>query len=96
MAQRITETMLQRKIDILNSITESPMETYGEDGGNAGNYHLDYANGGVSVRRMMEKSRHGQGSETIIERGTNREVFAALDAYIDGYRAALYAMGKRL
>ena len=54
---KITQKDLEGLCNRLNRMTNSPMEPYtkGEDGkfkANPGNYHLDYAYGGVKLVRM--------------------------------------------
>jgi len=91
MTQRITEKMLQARIDYLNRITGSPESPYapGEDGkmkAQIGNYHLSHAYGGVCVHRMSNE--HGGINTPIISyHAPKRECFDALGAYIDGYEA---------
>lgn len=53
MSERITEKQLQCVVDRINAMTGNPMTpwTRTEKGakGNIGNYHLDFAYGGVGV-----------------------------------------------
>ncbi len=91
MSNRITENDLRLAVEHLNDTAGTPQNIYskdenGEIQGNAGCYHLDYANGGVSLVQMCEKSRHGQGVRTIIPRGTKRELYNQIMAYIMGMR----------
>ena len=85
---RITEKMLERKIDYLNEITGSPKEPYtkGEDGryhANIGNYHLTGAYGGVSVGHMCND---GGGIDTPVTYGhvPKRELWEKLCSFING------------
>lgn len=76
MAERITQQMIEHRIKILNDMLDAPHE-YGE----AGHYCLDVANGGVAVQRC-----DGWGADTIIPRGTTRQTYYALCAYMDGIK----------
>ena len=87
---RLTKAALQHRIDTLNELTGQPMEPWNpvrrEDGGlaaNVGNYHLDWAYGGVAVDQM-----HNVGGAVvdIIQRGTKRETYDRLGALIQGIR----------
>ena len=89
MTQRITEKMLQTRIDYLNRITGSPSVPYVRtDNGlvaQVGNYHLDGAYGGVTVCRMFNE--HGGVEQLFPGHMPKRELFDKLCAYIDGYEA---------
>jgi len=84
--ERITEKMLQMRIDRLNTITENPLTPYskGEDGkhrANVGNYRLDIAYGGYALEQMCND---GGGVNSVLSRGTKRELFDKLCALIRG------------
>lgn len=87
--ERITEHMLQMRVDHLNKITNSPMTPYSRDErghfqphlANVGNYHLDSAYGGYSLVQMMNSDG---GVNTLFERGPKREIFNKLCALIRG------------
>ena len=90
--QRITEKMLQMRVDYLNKITGNPESPYlaTQDGhmiAQIGNYHLDHAYGGVSVEQMVNENG---GVNTLFSLGhiPKRELFDKLCAYIEGYEAA--------
>jgi len=71
--QRITEARLNLIVERINQITNSPLTPYTEVGGhikvmrsNPGNYHLDYAYGGVQLVRMGSS---GGGSSDVLSCG---------------------------
>lgn len=86
---RITEKMLQARIDYLNKITGNPAAPYAKDEtgkmkAQIGNYHLSHAYGGVCVHQMSNE--HGGASTPIISyHAPKRECFDALCAFISGY-----------
>lgn len=88
---RITESMLQARIDRLNKITGSPMTTYstvdGRNRANVGNFHLSHANGGVCVHRICNESG-GCDSPILGYHATKRETFDTLCAFIAGFELA--------
>ena len=54
---RITEKMLESRVNHLNKLTNSPETSYtksesGQYVANIGNYHLSFAYGGVALERM--------------------------------------------
>ena len=84
---RITEKTLQLRIDRLNELTGNPIKTYSRINErkscstNIGNFHLDFAYGGVALVQVTNK----QGGVTaILSRSTKRELLGKLDAYIAG------------
>lgn len=84
---RITEIMLQEKVDYLNKITGNPSTPWDvtENGpcANIGNYHLSFAYGGVGLQRM---DNEGGGVHEMFGggHGPKRELWDKLCAYIDG------------
>jgi hypothetical protein len=85
--ERITEKMLQNKVDYLNKITGNPMAPWEKTQtgitANIGNYHLSYADGGVSLHQMMNE--HGGVHEHLgTGHGPKRQLFDKLCAYIQG------------
>ena len=85
---RITERDLKAVVNRINQITGSPLEPYTkqDDGGfkaNPGNYHLDHAYGGVSLKRMCNE---GGGVSDVINSGytTKRDLYNLMQAYIRG------------
>ena len=90
--ETITKTVLDRKVEHLNRITNSPAEPYTrmDDGtlrANVGNYHLSSAYGGYSLHRMCNESG---GAEDVLRCGhTNkRRLFDLIDTYIMGMEDA--------
>lgn len=98
MSNRITEKMLQARIDYLNKITNSPMESYSKDEqgryrANIGNFHLSHAYGGVCIHRMTNT-----GGGVICPLGRyhapKREAYEALNAFIAGIEFEQNKEGK--
>lgn len=90
MRDRITRGMIQRQLDYLNSITNSPATPYGKDKdgrliAHVGNFHLSRAYGGCCIHRMHNE---GGGVSTPIP-GVGghipmRECYDKLRAFIAG------------
>ena len=84
---RITEKMLQAKVDYLNKITGNPDAPYAKtEAGlkaNIGNYHISGAYGGVCLHQMVNE---GGGVRTPLQAGhvPKRELFDGLCAFIKG------------
>jgi hypothetical protein len=92
--QRITDKMIQEKIDYLNKITGNPSEPYTKNAegrfvANIGNYHRSGAYGGVTVYQMSNDS----GGVTNV-RGLSyghvpkRELYEKLCSFIAGIELA--------
>lgn len=86
--ERITNKMLENKIDYLNEITNSPKEPWskGKNGklrANIGNHHISGAYGGICVYRMVND---GGAVNTPIVFGhiPKRELYDRLCSYING------------
>lgn len=87
---RVSERDLDRIVEKLNKITNSPSTTYTRDKyhkytANVGNYHLDWAYGGVSLKRVMCEA----GSvEDVLGCGfvTKRDLYGRIVAYMRGYQ----------
>lgn len=84
---RITEKILQSKVDYLNELTGNPLKPYAlSDDGTykpcAHNYHLDFAYGNVALTQMMTT---GTGVRTILGRTTKRELYDQICALIQGF-----------
>lgn len=88
---RITEKMLQIRIDYLNEVTGSPSQPWTRDESgtysNIGNFHMSHAYGGVALHRMSNKSG---GVSDVFSSGhmPKRELFDKICAYIDGHQLA--------
>lgn len=83
---RITDKVLEAKIDKLNDMTGSPTSyaTRKADGAtvtNPGHFHLDHAYGGVSLHRTMNGAG---GIEDVFRCGhvMKRELAGLIDAYL--------------
>jgi hypothetical protein len=88
MTDRITDKHLKSLVDYINTITDSPKESYklGQDGryhAQIGCYCLDYAYSGVQLQRICND---GGGVSQPIGGGygTKRELYEKLQAYIRG------------
>lgn len=84
--RRISKTDLEHRVRVLNDLFGVPHEVYYRD--DSGNYHrnkgtysLDWCYGGVRLEREG-------GSICISPRGTKREVYEWIGAYIAGIWAA--------
>lgn len=91
MTNRITKTMLRNRIAILNDMFNQPNDPYAEERDergrltpNAGTYVLDCAYGGYRLGQMCK----GGGVRDITPRGTARETYDAINAFIAGVEAA--------
>lgn len=84
---RITEKHLKSVVDRINRVTNSPLESYTRDGdkltANIGNYHIDFAYGGVSLDRMVSP---GGGVSDVFRCGhvTKRELYNRMHAFLEG------------
>jgi hypothetical protein len=92
MSNRVTEKDLQNIVDRINRMTISPMAPYVKDTegkfkAQIGNYHLDHAYGGVSLRRMCNTSG-GESDVLMIGHAPKRELQSAMWAYIRGLEDA--------
>ena len=87
---QITQAMLKRLVNTINRKLGTPVTPYRvkEDGigcvSNEGNYHLDWANGGVSLCRMAG----GGGTHDVLRCGhiTKRDLFGRMQAFLEGIR----------
>ena len=93
--ERIRQSELEYLVKRINELTHSPLTPYIQEGGkftaNIGNYHLDYAYGGVKLVRMVGE---GGGITEASEGGygTKRELYYWMRAYIAGYCEAPVAV----
>lgn len=91
--ERITQKDLEYLVERINKVTGSPTSPYRRNGkkgnrqtgfiANIGNYHLDYAYGGVKLGRMVNE---GGGVTNISEMGfgTKRKLYNWMRAYLAG------------
>ena len=90
MSNRITQKDLEYLVGVINATTNSPTtpytNVYGKIGANIGNYHLDYAYGGVKLVQMVND---GGGIREISRDGfgTKRQLHSWLRAFIAGLTA---------
>ena len=86
--ERITQKDLEYLVKRINEVTGSPAEPYTKKSdidisANIGNYHLDYAYGGVSLERMTNK----HGAVSLISgngHSTKRELYNWMQAFLAG------------
>ena len=90
---RITQKDLEYLVKRINEVTDSPLSSYTRNGkkgkrevgftANIGNYHLDYAYGGVKLGRMVSE---GGGVTNISDMGfgTKRELYNWMRAFLAG------------
>jgi hypothetical protein len=97
MADRITVTHLRARVAALNSLFgysgDAYAEARGPDGGlvaNAGTYTLDGAYGGWRLCQMCA----GGGERDITGRGTARETYDAINAFMGGAEAMRRHMAR--
>ena len=78
--ERITQKMLEAKVDYLNRITGNP-RTYSTDGkSNIGHYHITYAYGGAN---LAQTTNNGGGIRNVCSGGhiTKRDLYERMTAY---------------
>jgi hypothetical protein len=87
---RITKTKLQHVLDAINHAAGRKLEPWTQDASgryraNVGTYVLDWAYGGV---RLSQITSEGGGERDITGRGTKRETYYRMHAFLDGLYAA--------
>lgn len=88
MSDRITQKDLEYLVERINEATNSPQQQYTKSDerpmkSNIGNYHLDYAYGGVKLVRMANE--HGGISDISRQGyGTKRELYIWMQAFLAG------------
>lgn len=91
MTQRITKAMLQKRLDILNDVFGYDREPYTKSPipsdrnrikGNHGTFIIDSAYGGHRLSQMSCYS-DGTGERDLSPRGTARETYDIINAWID-------------
>ena len=90
--ERTTQKDLEYLVKRINEVTKSPTEQYTKDNptgrfwANVGNYHLDYAYGGVSLVRMVNQCG---GIESISHHGhvPKRELYNWMQAFLAEHEA---------
>ena len=84
---RITQSQLQGKIDLLNELTGNPLNRFemvdGKYRSQIGNHYLSMQNGGYALYRIVNE---GGGINDIFSRGhgTKRELYGMICAYTSG------------
>jgi hypothetical protein len=89
---RITDRDLQSLVDRLNTMTDSPAESWkpdasGRNRAQIGNFHLSFAYGGVCLHRMSNESG-GVSTPLVSYHTTRRELWQRLHSFIDGLEFA--------
>jgi hypothetical protein len=84
--ERITNKMLNGKVDLLNKLLGQSTESYskkanGEWAPNPRVFYIGAAYGGYRLERMCNS---GSGASDISPRGTKREVYDYVSAFIQG------------
>jgi|TARA_R100000482_G_C5042163_1_gene108840 hypothetical protein len=90
MSSRITKENLQNVLDRINQATGHKLEAWTQDEtgryrANVGTYVLDWAYGGVALSQLTNE---GGGERDITGRGTKRETYYRMHAFLDGVEAA--------
>jgi len=88
--RRITKADLQNVLDRINEATGHTLEGWTQNSAgryraNVGTYVLDWCYGGV---RLSQLSTEGGGERDITGRGTKRETYNAMRAFLEGIHAA--------
>ena len=84
--ERITNSMIDRKVNYLNQLTGNPAEPYstidGKYKSNTGNYHISSAYGGVCLDQMCD----GGGTRSVFSIGhiPKRDLYNRICAYVLG------------
>jgi len=88
--ERITKKDLEYLVKRINEVKGAPVEEYTKDPetgrytSNPGNYHLDWAYGGVCLEQTVTG---GGGTKSIIPGyGTKRELYGKMQAFLIGAR----------
>lgn len=87
MSERITDSMLEKRIKRINELTNSSLTPYskidGKNVANVGNFHLSHSYGGVCLHRMCNESG-GVRTPIISYHTTKRHLYDLMNAFIDG------------
>lgn len=83
--QRITLSMLENRINTINTMTNSPLKPYEKVDdkykASIGNYHLYGAYGAYALHRIVND---GGGIKEIIGLSSKRELYNRMNSYISG------------
>lgn len=90
MTNRITKKTLHARIDMLNDMFNQPRDAWtldknGKPASNSNVFVLDCAYGGYRLSRICNT---GGGERDITPRGTARETYDAINAFMAGVEAA--------
>ena len=90
---RITKNDLDNVVQRINVVTGRPPTSYSkqDDGSyipNAGNYHLDWDYGGVSLAQMSLTEGCTGTRDIISGKGTKSELYYKMHAFLAGIEAA--------
>ena len=90
---RITIKNLNVVCNRINRLTNSPLVPYIDNKPQGGNYHIDQSYGGYSLHRMEPTG--GTGVRDVLSMGyvPARELYNAMFAFIEGYRACKESEG---
>ncbi len=91
--ERISKEVLERRVARLNRLFQYPDQPYIGTLPQANNFHLDGAYGKYSLCQM---ATCGSGSGTIIHRCSNAELYARINALIDGAELMQVKIGQAL
>lgn len=90
---RVRQSDLEARVNRINRTLGLPEEPYkaergpnGELQGNPGTYKLDGAYGGWALTRMARDG--GTGEATVLTRGSARDLYDRMGAFLDGIEAA--------
>lgn len=87
---RIKEKDLAILVKSINERLHTPVEAYSREGGsfvaNIGNYHLDYAYGGLALYQMV--SERGAVKDIFGGHFSKKDLYHRLLAFIEGLEAA--------
>jgi hypothetical protein len=88
MTNRITQNILETRVELLNQTTGNPLETYRRIDGKLvaqmGNYHISGAYGGWKLHQIVNEQG---GCRDVLYSGyvSKRELYALICAYHNGY-----------
>ncbi len=102
MTQRITKAMLQKRLDILNDVFGYDREPYPYEipeekkgiKGNHGTFIIDSAYGGHRLSQMA-CAWGGTGERDLSPRGTARETYDIINAWVDAAEQMKHKMDSK-
>ena len=90
MRDRITNAHLKQAVRVINNHLGLPLNPYGKDADGRFKqepdvFLLDFAYGGVALNRNMpDKGKGSHGVRSVLGRGSKRELYDRLQAFIAG------------